>query len=798
MDVVRIPLTGPHPRPTGLRRLATCLVPLLWALLPGGASAQLATLQGRVVDAEGAAVFAAAVQLFRPGEEAPFRTTETDRVGYYRLEDLPAGRYDLRAGRLGFTLTTRPLEIRAGAVQTVDLELQQAALELEGISVDVERSRERARFEDRVGLTSQELSGADLEAIPGVAESDPLRAVEVLPGVVSTSDFSSAFNVRGGSADQNLILLDGLPIFNPFHLGGLFSVFNADMVARAELFAGGFPAEYGGRVSSVLAIESDAGDGDWDVDAGISLLASRVAVGGGLPDTWDERLGLSSSRWRVSGRRSYFDLLLKPVTAFPYHLTDLQGIFEGWTPGGGRLTVTGYTGRDVIDFTQLDDEDFPLKVDWGWGNDVFGARWSQPRPDGSSFDVRAGLSRFSTDLVFPDFGDTEFRSAVNLLTLSGEAQSRPWHHWTLKGGVKTERLTYDNRAASGGTEFAAGRGNGWLLGGFVQGTWRTAERWVVELGTRVDGWLADPGRATMQLGPRVAVKRFFLGRDWAAKASVGRYTQFLHSIRDEELPLGLDVWVLSGERAPVVTSEQVQFGVEGYPMEDWFVSVEAYGRDFDGVITTNLAEDPNDDLDDFLPGTGRSYGVDLFVRKSGEGITGWLALSWLRATRTFPDFNSGLDPAPLLEYAPIFDRRLDADLVLTLPLPRGIEGGLRWNLGTGLPYTRPLGGFAYYSPQLTLDGRLQWPPDGGLGDYGVILGPRNGDRYPAYHRLDVSFRKTFVKPWGRVTPHLDILNVYNRKNVLFYFYEYDSATPTRSGVSMFPVLPTFGVEINFR
>src|SRR5690606_32951268 len=153
----------------------------------------------------------------------------------------------------------------------------------------------------------------------GLAEADVLRAVELLPGVVSTSDFSSAFNVRGGSADQNLILIDGFPIFNPFHLGGLFSVFNSDAIARAELLAGGFGAEYGGRVSSVLNVESDAGAPERvEVAGGVSLLATRLLVRAPLP----ERLGEGS---RVGpGRRSYFDVLLPPLADFPYHLTDLH------------------------------------------------------------------------------------------------------------------------------------------------------------------------------------------------------------------------------------------------------------------------------------------------------------------------------------------------------------------------------------------------------------------------------------------------------------------------------------------
>jgi hypothetical protein len=240
-------------------------------LFPSRADGQEGSLQGRVRDADGASVFAAVVDLLRAGDSIPLRTSETDALGYYLFEDLEAGTYELRVGRLGYFQARVTAFVAPSEPTVVDVALRETALEIQGLSVEVERSRERARFEAQAGLTSSELAGADLKKIPGVAESDPIRAVEVLPGVVSTSDFTAAFNVRGGSADQNLILLDGLPVFNPFHLGGVFSVFNADMVQRAELLAGGFPAEYGGRVSSVLTIESDAGNGDWDVDTGICL-----------------------------------------------------------------------------------------------------------------------------------------------------------------------------------------------------------------------------------------------------------------------------------------------------------------------------------------------------------------------------------------------------------------------------------------------------------------------------------------------------------------------------------------------
>lgn len=775
---------------------------VLVVLAPNPASAQEAatgTVLGRTRDAEGAAVYAVDIRLTRG--DSLVRTAQTDRLGFFRMDRVPPGVYELRAGRLGFRELVRRVAVTAGGEARVDLVLEQAPVAVEGMSVEARRSRERRRFEEEAGVTVREIAGEDIKRIPGVAEADPLRAIGVLPGVVSTSDISADYHVRGGSGDQNLVLLDGVPVFSPFHLGGFFSVFNADMVDRVELQSGGFPAEYGGRVSSVLTLETDPGDGRFRVDGGVSLLATRVAVAGGVDPDLRRSAGLSSARWRVSARRSYFDVVLRPFFDFPYHLSDLQGVFQGWTSGGDRIDVSAYTGRDVLNLTSLDPEDFPLRIDWSWGNDLVGARWVHPHRRGGALRVSASVTRFGSGLRFPDFGDTDLRSAIHEATLGVSADVLPASGLRVTAGVRSDYFAYDNLARSGGTVFTGGKGSGWQLSGFGQAEWRSPSRWLVEAGLRLDGWRPGSGPPVTVLAPRLAAKRFFGDSHWAVKVAAGRYAQFVHSLRDEELPLGLDTWVLAGDRAPHLVSDQLQLGVEGYPDEAWEISLEAFARNFDGVAAFSTADNPNDPGDDVLAGEGRSWGADLFIRRRTRDVTGSLALSWLRTRRTFPDVLSPLEPRPTVTYPPVFDRRIDLDLVLRFPLPGGWLGGLRWSLGTGLPYTRPVGSYAHYQPRFVLrDGALEWSggDDGGFGGYAVLLGDRNGARYPPYHRLDLSFRKEIRRSWGSLTPYVDILNVYNRKNVLFYFYEYDAEPPTRSGISMFPALPSVGLEVHFR
>jgi hypothetical protein len=299
--------------------------------------------------------------------------------------------------------------------------------------------------------------------------------------------------------------------------------------------------------------------------------------------------------------------------------------------------------------------------------------------------------------------------------------------------------------------------------------------------------------------PRLAVKRFVGDRNGAAKFAIGRYTQAIHSLRDEEVPIGIDVWVTAGAGVPVVVSDQVQVGWEQF-VGGWNGSVEAYYRTFDGVVTINGADNPDDDGDDLLAGSGRSWGADLYIRRAPDPdrrLDGWITVSFLRAERTFPD-PLAVD-RPTVTYPPIYDRRWDVDLVLQYPLPGGIEGGLRFNFGSSLPYTRPLGAYTLYSYDLDA-GVLQPQSTVEDGDpaTAVALGDRNAERYPPYHRLDMSFRKDYRRSWGTVRPFLDLLNVYDRRNnVLFYFFDYAADPPIRSGVSMLPFLPTLGVEVRF-
>ena len=763
-----------------------------------------ATIRGRV-RTDVAFPLEDATAILRPASDSTNqRVALTDGLGFFAFHDLAAGDYVLTVGRIGYGAHNQQVTVTPGGVVEVGVALAEQAVPVEGIQVDGLSNRNRMRFGESAAGLPMEMDRARVRSMPGAVEADPVRTVDALPGVTRVSEIGASFNVRGGSADQNLVLLDGVPIFNPFHMLGIFSVFNADMVKRTELRSGGFAPEYGGRASSVLLVESDLGDGKFGVDAGLSLLTSRLSVSGGLPEEVRDGFGLASARWRISGRRSYADILANPVLRanleadFPYYLRDRQFGFEAWTRGGSRLGITYYSGTDAFNLTAFErlehsdraDEELHSDQDvtWGWGNRALGFSWTRPSSNGGSLDIHGSYSRFEGDFNLSEFASPVLETAIRRFSLGADLERRPTATLRWKSGLALEYLRTSDYS-TGGLEslVRSGRSSGLGTSAYSQVNWSPNRQWLMEGGLRLDHW-RDLGTST---SPRIAVKRFLGDGRWAVRVAAGRYVQFLQSVRDESLPIALDSWVLAGDGASPVVSRQFQGGVEGFfgADDEWFASAVGYHRAYEGLAARNWADDPGVRSDDYLSGNGRSYGTEFLLRRQRGATTGWLSVSLLKATRKFPETAGGLDPSPVIEYPPAFDRRMEVDLVVQRRLPWGVDGGLRWSLGTGLPHTR------YASFSVSSRRILDLQP--GSRKRVVWLGPRNGDRFPAHHRLDVSLRKVIRKRWGVVTPYLNVLNVYNRKNVVLYEYSEYLGQPGRRGLSLVPILPTFGVEVSF-
>ena len=751
-----------------------------------------------------------------PDRFAP-RGTRTDDSGRFVLRRLPAGSAVVRVRALGYRSADTTVQLLGGEVVEITLRLVVVPRRLGEVRT-IAKGPDRAGFESEPNVGSVTVPGPELSRIPALGESDVLRAVALLPGVTARNDYSAGFNVRGGESDQNLILLDGIPIYNPFHLGGLFGTFIDEAVGNVSMQTGGFPAAYGGRLSSVLDVSSaqEARAGAHGA-AELSLLSSTLTLGGALPS--------ARGSWNVAARRTYADKVAAAMSSytFPYHFQDVQ--FHGATllPGGGTLSLTAYAGRDDL-YEPPEEEDFCRAPEcardsgtvsnqdgftFDWGNRLAGATLTQPLGAHTTLVQRASISYFATHFRV-NAGRTDEMHFVNTLTdvqLSGSLTSERGAH-TPGAGWELSRygIAYDERLGElfddvdfdpldpGGFDPGAGSGEGaepfalrqrtGAAALYAEDLWKPNARLLLRPGLRAE-WV--PGARWLGLSPRLSAK-YFLTEDFALTVAAGRYAQWLHAVRNEDLPLRLfDLWLASDRRVPVSTATHLVAGAERWLGRDRFVRVEAYGKHYDGLAEPPFTIDPRVRPDQLRYFGGRSYGVDVFLRQLESGsVGGWITYGYSVSTR---ERNGGGG-----RYWPAQDRRHNANVVLSWVPSRRWTVGARYGVASGTPFTALAGRY---------DWRVYDPFGNGYdrddrnGREMTARGPRNAERYPLYQRIDLSAERSFYAGRTAIRPYLSVVNATNRRNVFAYDFDYYSDPPTARALSQFPLLPTLGLKVEF-
>lgn len=739
----------------------------------------LATVRGRVTDA-GTASAIVEVAITVAGTRLG---ALTDAAGRYVLPRVPAGAITLTAARLGYTTRTERITLSAGEVRTLDFALTTSTTELRAVRVQTQTTeREQFTLSPNPGLFA--VRGETLKRVPVIGEPDVLRVVQLMPGVVATNDFNAGYNVRGGESDQNLVLLDGYPIYNPFHLAGLFGTFIDETVGEFELMPGGFPARYGTRLSSVLSVTPKAEERSGvHGAASVSVLASTLALGGTVR---------GNTSWNVAGRRTYADRFIALVSdqSLPYWFTDAQAHVKHRLANGGALSLTAYAGEDVLAgfLTGFGDSTSAgtggLRFDWG--NRVLGAAWEQPlgRIAGSdSARVMQRLSRtgFATNL---DLGSGSL-TLTNQLTESrawGEVTRWRGPHETMLGYEwSTYRVRYDVKApAAGNDEILKVRQNPTAAALYADHTVRTGPV-TARVGVRAE---TVTGTDWIGISPRVSLK-WFANEDLAFTLAGGRFTQWTPALRNEQAPVRLfDFWLTSDRDTPVAEAWQAISGVERWFDRRRFARVEAYVKDYGSLPASNLFNDPAVRGDEFIVTTGTSYGVDVLLRQlEGGAVSGWLAYSWGVSTRDGPDGR----------FAPVQDRRHNVNLVASYRRSSTWAYGVRLGLGTGTPFTDVEGQLVRrrYDPVTN-----SFPTDDRDVEREPIGGVRNAARYPLFQRLDLSVTRTSAgrRSWA---PYVSLINAYNARNVFTYVFDYAKNPPSRTTVSQFPLLPTIGLSVSW-
>ena len=775
----RLPLPAPSPAAT----LIGLAVLVASAAGVPAASAQTASLSGFVRDAaSGETLIQASVTVERAGGAT--RGAATNVQGFYSLGDLAPGTVTVTATYLGYRTARQSVALAAGEARRLDIELAPEGLVSDEVVVEAEEPIEEERAPG-VQNVSMDL----VEALPTVFEADLFRSIQLLPGVKSSSDFSSALYIRGGSPDQTLVLLDGTTVYNPTHFFGFFSTFNTEAIKDVRLYKGAYPSTYGGRLGSVVDIYNR--DGNRRETAGslsLGLLASRVGVEGPLP-------GLQGS-YSFNGRRS----TLEPLLAVLRDQLDEDGIPESFyfydvnakvsvdLSPDDRVSLAGYAGRDQVVVPFGDDARFDLD----YGNRTGSLAYNRVLSGTAFASARLTASRYFSYPV-GDIGGTQFEQPNTITDYSGrlDAEWLPSERFELRAGAWGGVLDLGLQSSFNGSVQTDYQNPSRYLSGYVQGRVRQGE-WIATGGVRAEAFRSetddltdslDPVASTyLRVSPQLQVERTF-GDDLVVQAAAGRYHQFLSLISNEAFS-GFDTWVTTGVGVPPQASEQLSVGVKTKLTPAWRLDVEVYGRTLRDLFDTRPEVQDVAGLsyrDLFRFGEGYAYGAEFLLERGLGRLTGLVGYTVGVTRRRYPD-----EPGFAVYFPPKYDRLHDLTVVGNYQLGRGWKATVAGAYATGQAFTTPgslyqVGGLPFEDPSLV----------------GFYTGRLNGSRLPDYHRVDVGVTKRGAWSWAAYELQLQVVNVYSRRNLWFLNYDRGANPVTVTEVRQLPVLPNVSLSLDF-
>jgi len=738
----------------------------------------------------------------------------TNADGYYIILDVPDGVYTLTVSVIGYKLEKRNISVGATSRVKAHFDLTPEQIQMEEVIV----SAEREKFKQEIKISSITMDRAQLRTVPVLVEADLFRALQMLPSVSTGSDFSSALYVRGGSPDQNLILLDGITVYNPYHFGGIFSTFNTDAIKEAEFMAGGFPAEYGGRMSSVLDIKNREGNTEEFHGSGnVSLLSSKLLLEGPIP----------KGSFMISGRRTYFDAIWEGARtlyntvaeepfsfSFPYYFYDMQGKINFNFNDKHRTTLSGFFGNDVLQFNESFQEGNPGEdgysldyygVDWVWGNNTLSLkhRWLI-RPDLiAKFFVARSKFQFDVDFLLKneyfyindsdslniDTTDIKNHTSINMhdyITDWSEGIDMTWlinKKNTLKFGAFHKDIDFALGADFNELSLLDSANHSREWGFYIQEKYRPSPLFIFEPGLRLTRY-----ENTKKWYPDLRLKAKVLATDQLAfTLAGGTVYQFLQTANFEnEMIRFIDLWFPTTSEQEPSKATHFNAGIEYWHNNIQF-TLEGYYKKYDHLLT--MDEDlGGSQLMSFIEAEGYSYGIELLMKKTTGDLTGWIGYSYM-STKKRESEAAGY-------YPPKYDRTHNLNVVAQYDIDKRwyFSSSLVWS--TGNPYSQIYGNFHYTDPD---------PGNSWLSRM-EIYGERNGERYPPYFRLDIGINRRGKLFKQKATYYFHVINATNHSNVFLYLYEnhdaqFDPETNTsiiyRQPITMFPILPTFGVEFSF-
>jgi len=712
------------------------------------------------------------------------RGTATNNDGYYTLRGLAPGTYTVAVSYVGFQTRTEEVTLAAGEEKRLDVELQPTEVQTEEVVVTGEEEAEE--IEKQLG--TDRLQTADVTELPSVLEPDVFRSLSLLPGVTTASDYSSNLYIRGGSPDQTLVQLDGTTVYNPTHFFGFFSTFNPDAIKDVQLYKGAYPAEYGGRLGSVVSIYNKNGNRR-ETTGGLSvgLLASRAYVEGPYGGSDDDPAG----SYMVAVRRS----TLEPVLAL-LRSTDTDGIpdsfsfydvnakvtYDAWT--NDKLSLSFYGGQDFLEIAPQAASQF----DVNYGNQTVSAEWTHLFGDQVFSTVRLTGSRYKSTPE-AEAGGTSFtqENGVRDLSLDADVEYTPNERHTVKAGLESSTLSFELRNTFDGNETFDQTLKAQSAAVYVQDTYEPTSSWTLKGGLR--GAYFSGGNF-WRLSPRLSVD-YNLTSSVQLQAAYGRYHQFL-TLETSQLFTAFDTWYMSDTGVAPSYGDQVAVGVKASLGRGVQLEVEGYGRTMRDLFQQDpfLADDAGVSYaDQFRFGEGRAYGVEVLLRRQEGRLGGFLSYTLGRTERRFPNLNTDENGDPQY-YPPNYDRTHSFTLAAKYQLTDAWRLSSTFNYNTGKAYTRPSQRFE----------RSNGPGQSGPQGDNTFLSAFNSARLPAYHRLDVGVART-GQFFGGADYELQfqVINAYARRNVWFYQFPTDpDGTIERAEVPQIPVpIPNLSFSLTF-
>lgn len=718
----------------------------------------------------------------------PLKGTTTNEYGFYAFAKLEAGKYFIITRHIGYAPKIEGILLTGNATSlTLNIGMSEKDVELEEIVVKSERENEQV-------ISTINLSPEILSQLPSLSgEMNVIKSLELLPGVKTSGELSKGLYIRGGSPDQVLTLVDGVMVYNPAHLGNFASTFNSGALQNVKLIKGAFPAEYGGRLSSVLDIKLRSGTRAKEKRTlSLGMISSNFSAEGPLG---------SNSTFMLSGRKMYYDFLMENFyndNIIPrYNFYDLNAKLTYNISKNDIVSISGLFGEDNLYDPPKNND---INYDISWKNNTVSVNWLKINSESLLINSTASYIDYRFRSLFNnstgDAGSFNYFASSKLkdLVFKSGMESNSVDNHIFKSGFElivhnynliysdaySEELEEDPEVPEDifATEAAL----------YLQDTWDIASWLKTNFGGR---FYYFKSKEYFRFEPRInfsisPVENININLAYAAAH------QFLHLVVRNDISLPTDLWYPSSDRIKPARSSQFVFGINTSLFnEQYLLSVETYYKSMDNLLEfTNSTPLQKDEIieDKLTAGKGESYGVELFVNRTFGDITGWLGytLSWTR--KQFDELNAGRI------FYPKYDRRHDISAVLVYRFSEKLNAGITWTFASGQGFTLPTGQYMFFAGLTKTGSSVQFNYTG-LNEY----------RLETYHKMDLNITyswKLFELP---VRTFINIYNLYNRSNPFAYYITnesnsgetVDGTTPVLKKLTLFPFLPTIGMSFDF-